>query len=133
MITISIGVIKHLNHGKWNDIGVILLFLFPSIEFLNRLEMSLVVSFPLINQIIYRSHSKMGLSFIFILCFLILRYTQASETVVQYDTVLKGELFTVKCKSFGQIAVWSWYGKSSVVGNILATGASKHKRFKDER
>ena len=75
----------------------------------------------------------MGLIFIFMLACSLFQYNHATDTVIRYNTVFNSDHFTAKCKSSGQIAIWSWYGKASVVGKTLAAGASKHKRLKDER
>ncbi len=53
--------------------------------------------------------------------------------VLDYTTVFSGDAFSASCQSSRQIAVWSWYGKYSTVGKILATGVVKHTRLNDDR
>ena len=57
----------------------------------------------------------------------------SSSPVLDYTTVFSGDVFSASCQSSRQIAVWSWYGKSSTVGKILATGVVKHTRLNDDR
>ena len=69
--------------------------------------------------------------FVFILGLFLVSFVSTSEFSMDYNTVLSGQTYFIKCKSPKRLAIWSWYGKSSSLAKNLAAGISK--RIDDDR
>ena len=55
-----------------------------------------------------------------------------AEPKEQFPAIIRGDSFFAQCKS-SVTAVWSFYGRGSSIGKILATGVSARGSVKDDR